>query len=125
MRFVSAEVLVVVVKLNVAGGDSFEGLAVVFDMVGAKARVSIADVDITIGGSDVAAAALCFCFQLGDAGLRSRQMNLLSAGEKCGRAGKGGKKRNQENQGTQRGESSRTEMKIHPDHAINESSWIA
>jgi hypothetical protein len=49
-------------------------------------------------------------------------MNLLST---CERAGEGGKKRGQENQGTQRGESSRTGMKIYPDHAINESSWIA
>src|SRR5882724_10874249 len=125
MRFVSLEVLVVIVEQNVAGGDGFEGLAVIFDMVGAKARVSIADVDITIGGGDVTAAALCFCFQLGDAGLRSRQMNLLSAGERCGRAGEGGKKHNQENQGAQREGNLRTGMKIHPEHAINESSWIA
>src|SRR6267143_6959432 len=122
MRFVSLQVLVVIVEQNVAGGDGFEGLAVIFDVIGAKARVSIADVDITIGGGDVAPAALRSCFQLGDAGLRRRQMNLLSTYE---RAGDGGKKRGQENQRTQRGESSRTGMKIHPDHAINESSWIA
>ena len=122
MRFVSVEVLVAVVKLNVAGGDSFEGLAVVFDVLSAKTRVSIADVDIAISGGDIAAPALRFCFELGDAGLRTRKMNLLSA---CGRAGEGGKKRGQKNQETQRGESSRTGMKIHPEHAVNESSWIA
>jgi hypothetical protein len=49
-------------------------------------------------------------------------MNLLSTSE---RAGEGGKKRGQENQGTQRGESSRTGMKIYPAHAINESNCIA
>jgi hypothetical protein len=106
----------------VAGGDGFEGLAVVFDVVGAKARVSIADVHIAIGGGDIAAPALRFCFEFGDAGLRRRKMNLLST---CKRAGEGGKKRGQKNQEAQRGESSRTGVKIYPEHAVNESSWIA
>ena len=118
MRFVSVEVLVVVVKLNVAGGDSFEGLAVVFDVVGTKTRVSIADVDIAIGGGDIAAPALRFCFELGDAGLQRRKMNLLSARE---RAGEGGMKRGQKNQETQRRGSSSTGMRIHPKHAVNET----
>ena len=122
VRFISFEVLVVVVELDVAGGDSFERLAVVFDVVGTKTCVSIADVDIAVGGGDIAAAALCFCFQLGDAGFRRRETNLLSAGK---RRGRGGKRRNQKNQGTQHGESSRTRVKIHPEHAVNESSWIA
>src|SRR6267378_5106606 len=111
VRFISFEVLVVVVELDVAGGDGFKRLAVVFDMVGAKTCVSIADVDIAVGGGDIAAAALCFCFQLGDAGFRRRKMNLLSAGKSSARTGEGGKKRNQENQRTQRGESSRTRVK--------------
>ena len=59
MRFVGIEVLIVVVELNVAGSDSFEGLAVVFDVVGAQTRVPKMNVHITIGGGDIAAPALC------------------------------------------------------------------
>jgi hypothetical protein len=60
MRFVSIQVLIVVVELDVAGGECFEGLAVVLDVVGAKTRVTKVNVHITIGGGDVAAPALCF-----------------------------------------------------------------
>jgi len=74
MRFVSVEVLVVVVKLNAAGGDSFEGLAVVFDVVGAKTRVSIADVDIASAVVTSPRRLCAFCFEFGDAGLRRRKM---------------------------------------------------
>jgi hypothetical protein len=125
MRLIGFEVLVAVFELNVAGSDGFEGLAVVFDVVGAKTCVSVADVDIAIGGGDVAAATLCSRFQLGDTGFRRRKMNLQSPGEICGSSGVGGQKGNQENQGMQRGESLRTGWKNYPEHAVNESSWIA
>jgi hypothetical protein len=59
MRFVGIEVLIVVVELNVAGGDRFKGLAVVFDVVGAETRIPKVNVDIAIGRGNVAAPALC------------------------------------------------------------------
>jgi hypothetical protein len=44
----------------VAGCDGFEGLAVVFDVVGAETRIPKVNVHVTIGGGYVTAPALCF-----------------------------------------------------------------
>jgi hypothetical protein len=55
MRFVGIEVLIVVVELNATGGDSFKGLAVVFDVIGAETRVAEVNVHIAISQGDIAA----------------------------------------------------------------------
>jgi hypothetical protein len=125
MHLVGVEVLVVVIKLNVSGGDGFEGLAVVFDVIGAKTRVPKVDVNVTISRGDVTAAALRFRFQVDNTAFGGRKTNLLSRGEACRRTGKGNKKGSQGKKSAQRGESPRTRMRIQAEHAVNENSWIA
>jgi hypothetical protein len=56
--------------LNVAGRDGFVGLAVVFDVIGAKTAVAEVDVHVAVGGGYVAFSALCLCFQIGDSAFR-------------------------------------------------------
>jgi len=62
MSFIGFEVLVVVIKLNVAGSGSLVGLAVVFDVVGAKLGVRVVNVHVAVSGGDVAFASLRFRF---------------------------------------------------------------
>ena len=72
------DVLVVVVKLDMARSNGFVGSAVVLDVIRAQTGVSIADVHIPVGGSDITLAALRFGFQFGHAALRGRKAKLLS-----------------------------------------------
>ena len=125
VRFVGFEVLVVVVELNVAGGDGFEGLPVEFNVVGAKTGVPVMDVDVSIGGGDVAAAALRFRFQVGNAAFGGRKTNLLSRGAARRRSRKAKEKRGQEKKRTETGENPRTGMTIQAEHAFIGNSWIA
>jgi len=102
MCFIGFEVLVVVVELNVAGGDRFEGPAVVFDVVGAKTHVHIVNINVTVAEVTSAAAALCFCFPDRRCRSSKKEDEFAEHGERCGRLCKGDKQRNQENQGTER-----------------------
>ena len=62
MSFIGLEVLVAVIKLNVAGSGGFVSLAVVFDVVGAKTSVRVVNVHVPVSGGDIAFAALRFRF---------------------------------------------------------------
>jgi hypothetical protein len=125
MGFAGFDVLVVVIQLNVAGGNGFVGPDVVFDVVGAEARAAIVDVHIAVGGDDVALAALRFCFHVGDAAFAGGEAGLLSENAPRKEAGWNGENRRQKENLTGRGESPCMRMMIHSEHAIKESSGIA
>jgi hypothetical protein len=87
--FVGFEMLRFEVILHVAARESFVGLVVVFDVIGAKVLASIVNVDIIVGDEEIALPALrTLGGKLGDAAL-GRGAYLLRV---CGR-------RTQEEQG--------------------------
>jgi hypothetical protein len=79
-----------------AAGDGFEGFGVVFDVVGAKTGVAIVNVHVPVGVGNVAAAALRLRFEVSDATLGWREMNLLGVCQWNPGTGKKEEKRSQE-----------------------------
>src|SRR6267143_2987189 len=75
--FIGIEVLVAVIELNVAGGGGFVGLAVVFDVVGAKTGLRVVNINVAVSRDDVAFAALRFSFQICDSAFGRRKASLL------------------------------------------------
>src|ERR1700719_5355013 len=57
VSFVGFQVLVLVVVQDVAAGESFGGLVIVFDMIGAEALLAIVDVHVVVGDEEIAFAA--------------------------------------------------------------------
>jgi hypothetical protein len=125
MRFVGFEVLVAVIKLHVASGCGFEGLAVVFDVVGAKTCIPVVNVHVAVGGGDVAFAALRFGFQIGDAAFAGRKAGLLCRGHARRRGGEPEEQRSQEKKRAKRDISPCMGITVHSEHAVIENSWIA
>ena len=62
VSFIGFEVLVAVIEPNVAGSGGFVGLAVVFDVIGAKTGVRVLNVHVAFSSGEVAFAALRFRF---------------------------------------------------------------
>src|SRR6266513_2788784 len=62
VSFIGFQVLVSVIELNVAGSGGCVGLAVVFDVVGAKTGVRVLNVHVAFSSGDIAFAALRFRF---------------------------------------------------------------
>jgi hypothetical protein len=71
--------LVFEVILHVTARESFIGLVVVFDVIGAKMLAGIVDVDIVVGDEEIALPTLrAFRGKLGDSTLRRGRVDLLS-----------------------------------------------
>ncbi len=77
VRLGSFEMLVAVIENDMASGDGFVGLVVVLDMVGAKARAGVTDVDVAVGRSDVSLPGLRSGFKFGDQALAGSRANFL------------------------------------------------
>jgi len=104
MRFIGIEVLVVVVKLDVAASEKLGGLLVVFHVIGAKTFVAIVDVHITIRDEKIAALLLRAGrpdFYL--TAFRRAQMNLLRHGGNAHGKNSNEAKRGQAEKETRRG----------------------
>jgi hypothetical protein len=81
VRFVRFDMLIFEIILHVAARESFRGLIVVFDMIGAKALVGVMDVDVVVGNEEIALAALgALGRKLGDAALGNGRADLLRGG---------------------------------------------
>ena len=78
VSFVGFEMLVLVVVLDVAAGEGFGGLVIVFHVIGAKALLAIANVDVVVGDEEIAFAALrTRGRELGDTAFDGGRANLL------------------------------------------------
>ncbi len=56
--FIGLEVLILEVVLDVAARESFRGLVVVFDVVGAQALAGVMNIDVVVGDEEIALPAL-------------------------------------------------------------------
>src|SRR6266436_975322 len=84
MGFVAIEMLIFVIELHMAASNGLRRLVVVFDVVGAQAQSSIADVYVAVRDVEVALAALrSGGRKLGDAALAGGQANLLWTRAQC------------------------------------------
>src|SRR5258706_11059126 len=81
MGLAGFEVFVAVIELNVAGRGGLVGLAVVFDVIGAKTGIPIVNVYVAISGDDVAFAALRLRFQICHSAFGGTQAALLCRGD--------------------------------------------
>jgi hypothetical protein len=124
VSFVGLEVFILVVVHDVAAGDDFVGLVIVFDVVGLQALVAIVNIDSAIGEGEV---ALLFLGtgggKLSNAALSGRRFNLLG---RRGTRAKGDAQKHEPNReqrrqrkyGARRGVISGTGVAIHAEHSI-------
>jgi hypothetical protein len=79
---VGFEMLILEVVLDMAASQSFGGLVVVFDVIGAQTLAGVADVDIIVCDEEIAFAALgSIRGKLGDTAFGGGRMDLLRTGE--------------------------------------------
>src|SRR5882762_4178882 len=82
MGFIGFEMLIFEVVLDVAAGESFRGLVVVFDVIGTQALASVMDINVIVSDEEIALAALrAFGGKLGDAAFGCGWTDLLGV---CG-----------------------------------------
>jgi hypothetical protein len=73
--------LIFEIILHMAARESFRGLVVVFDMIGAKALAGVVNVNVVIGDEEIALAALgALSRKLGHAALGNGRADLLRGG---------------------------------------------
>ncbi len=125
MSLLGVEVLVAVIELDVAGSGGFVGLAVVFDVVGAKTGVRVVNVHVTFSRGDVAFAALRFRFKICYSALGGRKASFLCGGDAWRQHREREDRCGQEKKRAERGEDPCTGMAVHSEHAVNENNWIA
>src|SRR5258705_11946575 len=58
MGFIGFEMLIFEVVLDVAAGESFRGLVVVFDVIGTQALAGVMDINVIVGDEQIALPAL-------------------------------------------------------------------
>ena len=120
VRFRGFDMLAVVVQLNVPCGNGFLGFLVVFDMVRAKPRVRVANVNVAIGAGDVTLMALRAAgINLRDLALaRRRRTNLLTGANDWRKAEGCAEKHRQSEETTERSVNLCPGMMTHAIHAI-------
>jgi hypothetical protein len=109
----------------VAARESFVGLVVVFDVIGAKVLAGIVDVDVVVGDEEVALSTLrAFGGELGDAAFDCGRVDLLRV---CGRTGQeqGNSKQYRQQRKLKRGKFASMRVAIHAEGVANRISSIA
>jgi hypothetical protein len=92
--FVSFKMLIIEVVLNVAARESFGGLVVVFDMIGAQALTGVVDVDVIVRDEEISLATLrALSRKLGDSALGGGRADLLCGATSRARKNQGETKR--------------------------------
>jgi len=118
--------LIIEIVLDVAAGEGFGGLVVVFDVIGAQALVGVMDIDIVVGDEEIALAALgTFGGKFGDAAFGLGRAALLGHGTGGARENHGKREQRQGQEGLERGEFPSMRVASHATEAINRVSWIA
>jgi hypothetical protein len=126
MGFIGFEMLIFEVVLDVAAGESFRGLVVVFDVIGAQALAGVMDINVIVGDEQIALPALrALGGKLGDTALSRGGTDLLGL---CHvRVGENENKKEQVDgkKKLERRKYPSMRVAIHAENSKDQVSWIA
>jgi hypothetical protein len=126
MGFIGFEMLIFEVVLDVAAGESFRGLVVVFDVIGAQALAGVMDINVIVGDEQIALPALwALGGKLGDAAFGRGRTDLLGL---CRvRVGENENKKEQIDgkKKLERRKYPSMRVAIHAENSKDQVSWIA
>ncbi len=124
--FIGFEVLIVVIKTDMAASKGFGGFFVVFDVVGLEALVPVMNVHVIVGDKKFAAFLLRAARPYLDiAAFAGAQADLLGDGNRQRRSIEEKNKRREREKEAERGRNPGMRATIHAEHLIDDDSWIA
>ena len=126
MGFIGFEMLIFEVVLDVAAGESFRGLVVVFDVIGTQALASVMDINVIVSDEEIALAALrALGGKLGDTALGRGWTDLLGV---CGSSVGEEESKKEQVDGKKKLERRKypsMRVAIHAENSKDQVSWIA